>query len=77
MARSSLSTLGSPGTGLLQVDKEHISVNPDTHLIVDSEVHEERLRSALKAEPGIERYKLLVLALAEVGTLLENEPFAE
>ena len=77
MARSSLSTLGSPGTSLLQVDREHVSVNPDAHLVVDSEVHEERLRSALKAQPGIERDNLLVLALAEVGTLLENEPFAE
>ena len=37
----------------------------------------ERLRSALKSEPGAERDNQLVLALADEGTLLEDEPVAE
>ena len=41
------------------------------------EAQQESLRSALKAEPGIERDSELVLALADEGTLLEDEPVAE
>ena len=41
------------------------------------EVQEEKLRSALKGEPGMERDNQLVLALADAGALLEDEPFAE
>ena len=77
MARASLSSLGGAGLDLLQADRAHIWINPDTHPEVDLEVQEEKLRSALKGEPGMERDNQLVLALADAGALLEDEPFAE
>ncbi len=70
MARASLSSLGGAGLDLLQADRAHIWINPDTHPEVDLEVQEEKLRSALKGEPGMERDNQLVLALADAGALL-------
>ena len=44
---------------------------------MDLDLHEERLRAALAAEPGIERDAQLMLALTDDRTLLEGEPSAE
>ena len=77
MARAALSALGEEAPGLVQADRTHIWADPSTPLEIDLDVQEERLRSALKTEPGIERDNQLVLALADEGTLLEDEPVAE
>jgi hypothetical protein len=55
MARGALSPIGAPGRGLLQANRTHIWVNPSTPLEVDLDLQEERMRSALRAEPGMER----------------------
>ena len=77
MARAALSPLGKEAAGLVQADRAHIWADPGTPLEVDVESQGERLRSALKSEPGVERDNQLVLALADEGTLLEDEPAAE
>jgi len=77
MARAALSPLGEQASGLVQADRAHIWANPDIPLEVDLDVEEARLRSALKTEPGMERDNQLVLALADEGTVLEDEPVAE
>ena len=77
MARGALSPLGEEAAGLIQADRAHIWADPATPLEVDLELLEESLRSALRTEPGLERDSQLVLALAEEGTLLEDEPVAE
>ena len=77
MARAALSALGEDVAGLVQADRAHIWANPGTRLEVDLEVQNERLSSALKTEPGMERDNQLVLALADEGSLLEDEPVAE
>ena len=77
MARASLSALGEEAAGLIQADRAHVWANPGAPLEVDLDLQEERLRSALKAEPGLDRDNQLLLALADEGTLLEDEPVAE
>jgi DNA-binding SARP family transcriptional activator len=77
MARAALRPLGHEAAGLLQADRAHIWADPGTPLEVDVESQEEKLRSALKTEPGMERDNQLGLALADEGTLLEDEPVAE
>ena len=77
MARATLSRLGTEAAGLIQADRTHIWADPGTPLEIDVESQGERIRSALKSEPGVERDNKLVLALADEGTLLEDEPVAE
>ena len=77
MARAALGKLGGPGSGLLQADRTHIWANPGAVLEIDLEIQEQRLRSALAAEPGPERDDQLALAVEDEGTLLEDEPVAE
>ena len=77
MARAALAPLGKEAAGLIRSDRAHIWADPGTPLEVDWEAQEERLRSALKTEPGMERDNQLVVGLADVGALLEDEPVAE
>ncbi len=77
MARGALSPIGAPGRGLLQANRTHIWLNPTTPLEVDLDLQQERMRAALRAEPGLERDNQLVLALEDDGTLLEDEPVGE
>jgi class 3 adenylate cyclase/tetratricopeptide (TPR) repeat protein len=77
MARTALSPLGKEAAGLIQTDRAHVWADPGIPLEVDMELQQERLRSALNTEPGIERDDQLVRALVDEGTLLEDEPVAE
>jgi DNA-binding SARP family transcriptional activator len=77
MVRTALSPLGEEAAGLIHADRGHIWANPGTALEVEWETQEDKLRSALKTGPGMERDNQLVLALADEGTLLEDEPVAE
>jgi DNA-binding SARP family transcriptional activator/tetratricopeptide (TPR) repeat protein len=77
MARATLSPLGTEAARLIQADRTHIWADPGTPLEIDVESQGERIRSALKSEPGVERDNKLVLALEDEGTLLEDEPVAE
>ncbi len=77
LARGALAALGTPGRHLLQADRAFIWADPAITLQVDQEVHQERLSSALRAEPGMHRDDLLVLALADQGVLLEDELYAD
>ena len=77
MTHAALSSLGGSGRGLLQADRTHIWADPGALLEIDVELQEEKLRLALRTEPGMERDNQLVLALADEGTLLEDEPVAE
>lgn len=76
-ARAALAELGPRGASLLQASRAHIWADLGARYEVDLEIHEERLRSALAAAPGLERDDRLVLALSEQGVLLEDEPFAD
>jgi class 3 adenylate cyclase len=77
MARRALCPIGAPGRDLLQANRTHIWLNPGTPLRVDLDLQEGRMRSALRAEPGMDRDNQFVLALKDEGTLLEDEPFSE
>jgi DNA-binding SARP family transcriptional activator/tetratricopeptide (TPR) repeat protein len=73
LARAALSNLGGPGGDLLHADSALIWANPAIPLRVDVELQEEKLRSALEAEPGRERDDHLALALVDDGAFLEGE----
>ena len=73
LARAALSNLGGPGLDLLHADSALIWANPAIPLRVDAELQEEKLRSALETEPGIERDNQLGLALMDTGAFLEGE----
>ena len=73
LARAALSNLGSPGGDLLHADGARIWANPAIPLRIDLELEEERLRSALGAEPGMERDNQLALAFRGDGAFLEGE----
>ena len=77
LARRSLSSLGPGASNLLQSDRAHIWVSDDVTISVDFLDHEEALRTALSLEPGYRRDAALVMALAEEGVLLEEEPYAD
>ncbi|HTW09264.1 MAG TPA: hypothetical protein VME46_17290 [Acidimicrobiales bacterium] len=76
IARADLSVLGALGRQLLQADRSLIWAAPGISLVVDLELQEERRRSALVTAPGLERDNLFVLALADKGSVLEDEPYA-
>jgi predicted ATPase/class 3 adenylate cyclase len=76
-ARTALSTLGKEVPGLIQADRTYIWADASHPLEVDLDLHQQRLALALGAESGSERDNLLVLALAEEGILLEDEPYAD
>ena len=76
-ARAALSPLGEDASALLESDRTHIWANPAVALEVDVDVHQDKLRLALAADPRTERDDLLVAALADQATLLESEPLAE
>jgi class 3 adenylate cyclase/tetratricopeptide (TPR) repeat protein len=77
MARSTLSALGQPGRDILKADRSVIWVNPAVPLAVDLDLHREMLRRAMGVEPGLKRDHELVLALANEGLLVDDEPSAE
>ncbi len=77
LARSVLANLGGASAGLLCADRASIWVPPDVALEVDSEIHAQRLRAALVLAPGLRRDDYLVAALADDGTLLADEPYAD
>ena len=76
-ARTALAPLGQEASSLLQADRNYIWANPYCPLEIDLDVQRERLRRALSAQPGLERDDLLLRALADEGTLLEDEPYAD
>ncbi len=76
-ARTALAPLGNPASSLLQADRNYVWVNPYCPIEIDLDLHKERLRRALSAQPGLERDDLLLRALADEGTLLEDEPYAD
>ena len=77
MARAALSVLGEAGAALIVADRSFIWAQPGIELEVDYDAHREVLKTALSRLPGLGRDDRLVLALAEEGTLLEDEPYAE
>jgi class 3 adenylate cyclase len=77
MARAVLGGLGEAAGCLLGADRTNIWVVPGAPLEVDAERHEKALRAALAMTPGRERDDRFVAALAEDGTLLADEPYAD
>ena len=75
--RTALAPLGQLAAGFLRADRTYIWADPACRLEIDLELHKQRLSGALGAEPGLERDDLLVLALADEGTLLEDERYAD
>src|ERR1700759_4378385 len=75
MARAALSNLGEPATTLLEADLTHIWANPAVE--VDAAEHEQALRAALAKSPGHHRAHLPAPALAAVGELPADEPYAD
>ena len=76
-ARAALAGLGLDAPTLLQADRNYIWVNPRWQIEIDLELHWERLKRAMSATAGLERDDLLLQALADEGTLLEDEPYAD
>ena len=76
-ARSALINLGPPGSELLRADRGSVWADPAVATDVDLAIHEEQLRSALRAQPGAYRDDVLSAALTNDATLLEDEPHAE
>ena len=77
MARSVLLPLGPKAGGLLRSDRAQLWFSTDIILHVDLDGHEQALRSALRASPGLDRDTAIIHALATDGVLLEDEPDAE
>jgi class 3 adenylate cyclase/tetratricopeptide (TPR) repeat protein len=77
LARSVLANLGGASAELLRADRGNIWVPADVALEVDSEIHEQRLRVGLGMAPGQRRDDHLVAALADDGTLLADELYAD
>jgi adenylate cyclase len=77
MARITLRKLGSPGADWLRADSHQIWADPSVELLVDLDAHEQALRRALLADPGMPRDSSLVQALEVRGVPLEDEPEAE
>lgn len=77
MARSVLAGLGGPDGDLLCSDLTSIWLAPRIQLDVDAEHHEEALKSALAMSQGPAQDDQLVVSLAEKGTLLADEPYAD
>jgi DNA-binding SARP family transcriptional activator len=77
LAREAFSALGEEVAGLMRADRAHIWVSADVPLDIDVVAHERCLRSALAMEPGGPRDLAFCTALAEDGTLLEDEPYAD
>ena len=76
-SRAALAALGHNASTLLQADRNHIWVDPGCQIEIDLELHWERLRRSLSASPGLGRDDLILQALADDGTLLEDEPYAD
>ncbi len=76
-ARAVLADLGGPATALLTADHGHIYISPNAPVEVALDLDETSLRAALGMGPGADRDTGLTLALAEDGTLLEDEPYAD
>ena len=76
-ARAALAALGQDAPTLLQADRNYIWVNRSWQIEIDLELHWERLKRSLSAPPGLERDDLLLQVLADEGTLLEDEPYAD
>ncbi|HXW80123.1 MAG TPA: AAA family ATPase, partial [Acidimicrobiales bacterium] len=77
MARGVFALLGEAGSRLLQADRANIWAVPRPALEIDFEGHEEALKAALAMAPSQARDDHLVAALAEDGTLLVDEPYAD
>ena len=76
-ARGVLSDLGGPAAGVLQTDRTHIYIAPDTPVEVGLETHEGALRAALRLKPGDDRDAALVDVLVQGRTLLEDEAYSD
>jgi class 3 adenylate cyclase len=76
-ARAALAALGAAGPGLVQANRAHIWGYPAAKLELDLDLHQEQLRLALEAAPGLDRDRLLCLGLVQDGVLLADEPHAE
>ena len=80
MARSALSALGPDATQVLAADRDRIWVDAaraGLSLEVDLDTHQAALRGGLALSPGLTRDERLEAALAQEGTLLEDEPYAD
>jgi predicted ATPase/DNA-binding SARP family transcriptional activator len=76
-ARAALADLGGPATRVLRADRTHIYVPDDAPVVVDLEVHERALRTALGMAPGEGRDAALVDVLSEERVLLEDEAYSD
>jgi class 3 adenylate cyclase len=76
LARASLSELGDRAHAMLLADRTHIWVDRGLVEETDFEANTRALNDALDTEPGSQRDRLLALALATDGSLLEDEPLA-
>ena len=77
MARLVLGQLGPDAAGLLCADRAQIWAAPDVAVDVDLDAHEQALRNALTAAPGLGRDSSLVDALSSGAVPLEDEPEAD
>ena len=80
MARSALSALGHDATQVLAADRDRIWVDATRaglSLEVDLDTHQAALRGGLALAPGADGDERLEAALAQEGTLLEDEPYAD
>lgn len=79
MTKHALSSLGPDAVELLVVEGGFISALPaaGTTLELDVELLEQQLRSGLSMAGGDARDDRLALALADEGTMLEDEPYAD
>lgn len=75
-ARSALTALGPQGRDMLQANLTHAWMDLGSAFEVDLEVQQGRLKAALEAAPGTRRDDLVQLAVADEGTLVEEEPYA-
>jgi predicted ATPase/DNA-binding SARP family transcriptional activator len=76
-ARAVLAGLGSTAAGILCTDRTHIYIPDEAPVVVDLELHECALRSALGMGPGDGRDAALVDVLSEERMLLEDEAYSD
>jgi predicted ATPase/DNA-binding SARP family transcriptional activator len=76
-ARTVLIGLGDGGAGILCTDRTHIYIPDDAAVVVDLELHERALHTALGMAPGGGRDAALVDALSEERVLVEDEAYSD
>ncbi len=76
-ARAVLANVGGPATGVLRTDRTHIYIADDAPVVVDLEVHECAIRTALGMAPGEGLDAALVDVLSEERVLLEDEAYSD